>query len=204
MKQNNGFYTLCAGAIKKALRTRLPAEELTDCMANIKAEYGRIVPDFPEVGRNTLTDMAYLGCLFLAIYTGSENRFTPSEMEEVYDAVLARFKWMFGIVDLNKGWAQKKLRHEADGYQKWLDEHGSDYPDKWEMHLADCGGKGMKFVFTKCPLRDYCEKAGCLEVLPAICHSDFVMCEMMHSRLVRTTTLASGDCCDFWMMGDTE
>ena len=72
---NNGFYTLCAGAIKNALRTRLLAEELPNCMANIKAEYRRIVAGFPEVGKNTLTDMAYLGCLFLAIYTGSGKRF---------------------------------------------------------------------------------------------------------------------------------
>ncbi len=43
-----------------------------------------------------------------------------------------------------------------------------------------------------------------LDILPALCNIDYKAMELIHARLVRTTTLITGEYCDYAIVGDKD
>ena len=204
IEYNDKLFRLCYRKIFRILRSKIGRGDAKIAMDQIKRDYKNVLSQFPDVGKNTLTDMAYLGAMFISIWHGTGQKFTVEELDQIYADILKSFRWMFGLANLNRKFVKKKLRHEITTYTEWLNKEGALYPGKWEAHQDDSVKKGVRFIFTKCPVRDYCAAHDCLTILPAICHQDHLMCKMMHGTLKRESTLAAGDCCDFWMMGDKE
>ena len=63
--------------------------------------------------------------------------------------------------------------------------------------------EGFYYHFTRCPLNDFARREGYLEVLPVMCEIDLLTASLMHAKLIRRQTLASGgDMCDYWFVGD--
>lgn len=204
IEYNDLILKVCSHSIYKALKTRLGKETAKMSFVKIKQEYRNILSDFPDVGKNTLTDMAYLGAMLIAIWLGTDKQFSVNEMKVINGEILVSFKWMFNLINLNKSNGKKKFKKEILSYMKWIEQEGDKYPNKWEGYIDESVTKGVKYVFTKCPLRDYCESHNYLEILPSLCYQDYCMMEMMHSILERNQTLATGEFCDFWLYGDKE
>lgn len=197
------YWTLFSRNIKNVLMRRYGKIYTKNAVPKIKQQYKALLKLFPDIGKHTLTDMVNMGIVFLAIWTGTEKRFSTQELTEICRETLEHFKLFFGIINLNKPWAMKKLRRETYNYMKWLSEKGAAYPNKWEGYIdTEIHDKGFCYVFTKCPIRDFCEKYGYLEALPALCAQDYPIYSMMHGVLKREQTLADGKYCDFWIYGD--
>ena len=58
--------------------------------------------------------------------------------------------------------------------------------------------------YPECPTAEFAKKHGLLEVMPALCNPDFTAMELIHARLVRTTTCANGCKCDYTICGDRD
>lgn len=191
--------------ISNVLSKRYGKTYTKDVMPKIKQQYKNLLKIFPDVGKHTLTDMVNMGIVFLAIWVGTDKKFTTQELTEICKETLERFNIFFGIINLNKSWAMKKLQRETYNYMKWLSENGTAYPNKWDGYIdTKTHDKGFYYVFTKCPIRDFCEENGFLKALPALCAQDFPMYSMMHGVLKREQTLANGKYCYFWINGDKE
>ena len=65
-------------------------------------------------------------------------------------------------------------------------------------------GKPIHYGFTKCPVAEFAKKYNLLEVMPAMCNPDYTAMELIHARLIRTTTCANGDKCDYAICGDKD
>ena len=80
--------------------------------------------------------------------------------------------------------------------------------DKWgdfKMNLAPFEkGEPIYYEFTECPTAEFAKKHGLLEVMPALCNPDYEAMECIHAKLVRTTTCANGDKCDYTIYGDRD
>ena len=62
---------------------------------------------------------------------------------------------------------------------------------------------GFYYYFTQCPLNTFARREGYLEVLPVMCDIDHITASLMHAKLNRKYTLASGGkVCDYWFVGD--
>jgi len=174
-------------------------------MPKIKQQYKTLLKQFPDIGKHTLTDMVNMGIIFLAIWSGTDKKFSAQELMVICKETLEHFKWFFGIINLNKSWAMNKLKRETYDYMKWVSGKGITYPNKWEGYIdTNTHDKGIYYVFTKCPIRDFCEKHDYLDALPALCAQDYLMYNMMHGVLKREQTLANGKYCDFWIYGNKE
>ena len=205
MKINNMFWLLFSKNISKVLIKRYGKMYTKNVMPKIKQQYRTLLKLFPDVGKHTLTDMVYMGIVFLAIWIGTDKKFSTQELTEICRETLEHFKSFFGIINLNKSWAMEKLKRETYDYMKWVSEKGTAYINKWEGYIdTKTHDKGIYYVFTKCPIRDFCEKNGYLDALPALCAQDYQMCNMMHGVLKREQTLANGIHCDFWIFGNKE
>ena len=80
--------------------------------------------------------------------------------------------------------------------------------DRWhdyEMTVAPYEkGKPIYYEFTACPAAEFAIKHGLTEVMPALCNVDYASMELIHARLVRTTTCVDGCKCDYTICGDRD
>ena len=80
--------------------------------------------------------------------------------------------------------------------------------DKWhdyEMDVAPLDpDKPIYYEFTACPAAEFAIKHGLTDIMPALCNVDFASMELIHAKLVRTTTCANGCKCDYTICGDKD
>lgn len=64
--------------------------------------------------------------------------------------------------------------------------------------------KSIYYEFTHCPVAEFAEQNDLLEVMPALCNPDYTAMELIHAKLVRTTTCSNGCKCDYNVCGDKD
>ena len=119
------------------------------------------------------------------------------EMEE--NLILPTFRKL-KFVDCNKPF-WRKLMYKAfvrskSGCDKWHD---------YEMAVAPYEtDKPIYYEFTACPAAEFAIKHGLTDIMPALCNVDFASMELLHARLVRTTTCVDGCRCDYTICGNKD
>ena len=104
------------------------------------------------------------------------------------------------FVDCNKPF-WRRLMHRAFCSAKARCDRWHDY----EMQVAPYEkGRPIYYEFTACPAAEFAKKHGLTDIMPALCNVDFASMELLHARLVRTTTCACGDRCDYTICGDKD
>lgn len=119
------------------------------------------------------------------------------EMEE--NLILPTFRRL-KFVDCNKpfwrGLMYKAFASAKAGCDRWHD---------YEMHVAPFEkDKPIYYEFTACPAAEFAIRNGLTDIMPALCNVDYVSMELIHARLVRTTTCANGCKCDYTICGDRD
>ncbi len=119
------------------------------------------------------------------------------EMEE--NLILPTFRKL-KFVDCNKPF-WRKLMYRAfvrakSGCDKWHD---------YEMSVAPYeNGKPIYYEFTACPAAEFAIRHGLTDIMPALCNVDYASMELLHAKLVRTTTCVDGCRCDYTICGDKD
>ena len=104
------------------------------------------------------------------------------------------------FVDCNKPFF-KKLMYKAFTRAKSLCDQWRDY----EMAVSPFDkDKPIYYEFTACPAAEFAIKHGLTDIMPALCNVDYASMELIHARLVRTTTCANGCKCDYTICGDKD
>ena len=122
------------------------------------------------------------------------------EIEEIEENLILPSFRKLKFVNCNKPF-WKKLMHMAflrakAGCDKWHD---------YEMTVAPYEkNKPIYYEFTACPAAEFAIRNGLTEIMPALCNVDFAAMELLHARLVRTTTCANGCKCDYAICGDQD
>lgn len=124
-----------------------------------------------------------------------------AEIEEMETALLLpAFRLLSKFVDCNKP-LFRKLMYQSFRNAKRQCDNWHDY----EMHVAPFERtKPIYYEFTACPVAEFAGKHDLLEVMPALCNPDYTAMELIHATLVRETTCANGDKCDYTICGDKD
>ena len=123
------------------------------------------------------------------------------EIEEIEESlILSSFRILSKFVDCNRPfWRRlmyKAFMRAKAGCDRWHD---------YEMHVAPYEeGKPIYYEFTACPAAEFAIKHGLTDIMPALCNVDYASMELIHARLVRTTTCANGCKCDYTICGDKD
>lgn len=64
--------------------------------------------------------------------------------------------------------------------------------------------KPIYYEFTACPAAEFAIQHGLTDIMAALCNVDYASMELIHARLIRTTTCANGCKCDFTICGDRD
>lgn len=137
----------------------------------------------------------------MSYYTVCRDVTSFREIEEIEEnLVLPSFRALSKFVDCNKPF-WKKLMYKAfsrakSGCNKWHD---------YEMNVAPYNeSKPIYYEFTACPAAEFAKKHHLTDIMPALCNVDYASMELLHAKLVRTTTCVDGCKCDYTICGDQD
>ena len=119
------------------------------------------------------------------------------QMEE--DLILPVFRKL-RFVDCNKPF-WRKLMYKAFTRAKAGCDRWHDYEMNVTPYAPD---KPICYEFTACPVAEFAKKFGLEEIAPALCNVDYMSMELIHARLVRTSTCVDGDRCDYTIVGNRD
>ena len=137
----------------------------------------------------------------MAYYTVCRQATSLAEIEEMEgELFLPAFRILSRFVDCNRPFFRRLMhwsfRNAEKQCARWHD---------YEMSVAPYDKNGpIYYEFTACPVAEFARRHGLLEVMPALCNPDYAAMELLHARLVRTTTCANGCKCDYAIYGDRD
>ena len=122
------------------------------------------------------------------------------EIEEMEENLILPIFRRLRFVNCNKPF-WKKLMYRAFATAKKRCDAWHDY----EMAVAPYeNGKPIYYEFTACPAVEFAKQFGFTDIMPALCSVDFASMELLHARLVRTTTCVDGCRCNYTICGDKD
>ena len=71
-------------------------------------------------------------------------------------------------------------------------------------HLYKLPQVTIYYEFTTCPAAEFAKRFGFADIMPALCNVDYASMELLHAKLVRTTTCVDGCRCDYTICGDKD
>ena len=166
----------------------------------------------PDIG-GAENHMAYnldLLILSASFYEASDRRIDGEAISEIAGEISRRYGFVRKLVDLNRPWQMKLFRSALykryTPYAKLVDEKLSkgEWGNTWRVKINPRGtSEGVCFTLVGCPLADYARANGYEELLPHMCAADHLLAGLLHAKLIRTHTCATGsDSCDYWYVGD--
>ena len=136
----------------------------------------------------------------MSYYTVCKDVTSFREIEEMEENLIRPSFRKLKFVDCNKPfWRRlmyKAFTRAKAGCDRWHD---------YEMHVAPYEeGKPIYYDFTACPAAEFAKQYGLTEIMPALCNVDYGSMELIHAKLVRTTTCVDGYKCDYAICGDKD
>ena len=140
-------------------------------------------------------------CIAILSYYVACKAVTPfREIEAMEENLILPAFRRLKFVDCNKPFF-KKLMYKAFTRAKSLCDQWHDY----EMAVSPFDkNKPIYYEFTACPAAEFAIKHGLTDIMPALCNVDYASMELIHARLVRTTTCVNGCKCDYTICGDKD
>lgn len=206
MEYTNKYWKMIIPIVKKGLVRRFGKEETASLLQKSDAIYRDMLNRADDIGKdNPMSSNMYEGLIFFAIWEAADGKISIDDLREITHEVMG-FPLMKAVgifVNANKsGLArlEKKMHKNAE----WLEVHPQYKGVSWDFNFDKTKhSEGFYYHFTRCPLNDFARREGYLEVLPVMCEIDLISASLMHAKLIRRQTLASGgEMCDYWFVGD--
>lgn len=206
MEYTDKYWKMIIPLVKKDLVRRFGKEEAASLIQKTDAVYRDMLNRANDIGKdNPMASNLYEGLLFLALWEAADGKISIDDLREITRAVMQfpAMKLVGLFVNANRS-GLEKLEKRMHKNAEWLEVHPQYKGVSWDFNFDKTKhSEGFYYHFTRCPLNDFARREGYIEVLPVMCEIDLLSAELMHAKLIRKQTLASGgDCCDYWFVGD--
>lgn len=206
MEYTDKYWKMIIPLVKKDLVRRFGKEEAASLIQKTDAVYRDMLNRADDIGKdNPMASNLYEGLLFLALWEAADGKISVDDLREITRAVMQfpAMKLVGLFVNANRS-GLEKLEKRMHKNAEWLEVHLQYKGVSWDFNFDKTKhSEGFYYHFTRCPLNDFARREGYIEVLPVMCEIDLLSAELMHAKLIRKQTLASGgDCCDYWFVGD--
>lgn len=206
MEYTNKYWKMIIPIVKKGLVRRFGKEETASLLQKADAIYRDMLNRADNIGKdNPMSSNLYEGLIFFAIWEAADGKISIDDLRKITHEVMG-FPLMKAVgifVNANKsGLARLEKRMHKNA--EWLEVHPQYKGVSWDFNFDKTKhSEGFYYHFTRCPLNDFARREGYLEVLPVMCEIDLLSASLMHAKLIRRQTLASGgEMCDYWFVGD--
>lgn len=195
----------CKKQIQQKIALHYPPEQREEVWEQVHLQYVDFLKDWrTDLGgkKNFHNGVGgnYDCVALMSYYVVCKEVTSLDEIEEMEGELFLPAFRKLRFVDVNKPF-WKRLLHRAFLTAKKRCDRWGDFV----MHVAPYeADKPIYYEFTQCPTAEFAKQFGLLEVMPALCNPDFEGMELLHARLVRTTTCANGCKCDYAICGDRD
>ena len=195
----------CKKQIQQKIALHYPPEQREEVWEQVQLQYVDFLKDWrTDLGgkKNFHNGVGgnYDCVALMSYYVVCKAVTSLDEIEEMEGELFLPAFRKLRFVDVNKPF-WKRLLHRAFLTAKKRCDRWGDFV----MHVAPYeADKPIYYEFTQCPTAEFAKQHGLLEVMPALCNPDFQGMELLHARLVRTTTCANGCKCDYTICGDRD
>ncbi len=199
------YSKICKKLIQQKIALHYPPEQRDEIWTQVQHQFADFLSDWRTDlgGSKNFHNKAggtYDAIAVMAYYVTCRNVTTLSEVEEIEREMLVPSFRKLKFVNCNKP-LFKKLLHTAFMKAQGRCEKWHDY----EMHVSPYDKeKPIYYDFTVCPICEFAKQHNLLEVMPAMCNPDYDAMAALHARLVRKTTCANGELCDYTICGDQD
>lgn len=206
MEYTDKYWKMIIPLVKKDLVRRFGKEEAASLIQKTDVVYRDMLNRADDIGKdNPMASNLYEGLLFLALWEAADGKISVDDLREITRAVMQfpAMKLVGLFMNANRS-GLEKLEKRMHKNAEWLEVHPQYKGVSWDFNFDKTKhSEGFYYHFTRCPLNDFARREGYIEVLPVMCEIDMLSAELMHAKLIRKQTLASGgDCCDYWFVGD--
>ncbi len=207
MKYTNKYWKLLIPFMKKSLNKRYGKEYTKELVEKADGIYRDMLNRVDDVGEdNPMASNIYECLVVMAIWKAADGKISVNDLREICVGIMSMpvLKVVGLFINGNKKSGVRKFSKMIHKDAAWLDEHPEYKAASWDFNFDETKyDKGFYYHFTQCPLNNFARREGCLEVLPVMCDVDFLTAKLMHFKLHREHTLASGGkVCDYWYVGD--
>ena len=198
-------------AVRKYLKKEYGKDEAARLWEKTLQIYNGFVKEAPDIGgkENAMSGNLYLALAVFAFYEADGRKLTPDKLKELMSRQLPKsIPVLSALLDLNKPKNQHRLLARYEKYKTISDEKldEGEWGNSWRIEMNPHGREtGVAFDLVGCPLADFAKKHSYTEIMPVLCDFDYLTARLMHARLLREHTVATGSTyCDFWYLGDRE
>ena len=195
----------CKEQIQAKIALHYPAEQREAIWTQVQKQYVNFLKDWrTDLGGkknfHNGTGGTYDCIALMAYYVICKSVTNLDEIEEMEGNLFLPAFHKLKFVNVNKTFFKRLLHFSfATAGKKCL--KWNDY----KMNVAAYQkGKPIYYEFTECPVAEFAKQFDLLEVMPALCNPDYTAMELLHAKLVRTTTCSNGSKCDYMICGDED
>lgn len=195
----------CKKQLQQKIALHYPPEQREEVWEQVQLQYVDFLKDWRTDlgGKKNFHNGAggnYDCIALMSYYVVCKAVTSLAEIEEMEGELFLPAFRKLRFVDVNKPFWKRLLHRAFLTAKKRCDQWGD-----FVMHVAPYeADKPIYYEFTQCPTAEFAKQHGLLEVMPALCNPDFEGMELLHARLVRTTTCANGCKCDYTICGDRD
>ena len=207
MKYIGKYWIMLAPLVRRSLKWHYKKGFAEQIMKKAKPIYRDLLNRMYDIGAdNPMASNVYTSFVFIAVWKAAEGKITVKALREISKEVM-QFKplKLAGLfINANQKKGIESIRNTMLKNAQWLEEHPQYQKYSWDFNFDESKHKdGYYYHFTQCPLNTFARREGLLDVLQVMCDVDYLSAGLMHAKLYREHTLASGGkICDYWFVGD--
>ncbi len=198
------MWHLMQGTCMKALRQEKPKWDYGWLRKEAKKRFREIVEETPSIGsykENSLRKNLNGGMVWMAIYEIAHERYGVEMNVELYEKMCRTsisMPIMLRMARKMKIFTEKAQQAKMKRTEK---ENAIKSPFNWQARcIIGKTDEEFTFLYTRCGLCELAKKRGHMDILPAMCRTDYVLIEAMGAILHRDKTLSAGDdCCYYYL-----
>lgn len=207
MKYTGKYWMMLAPLVKRSLKWHYKKGFAEQIMQKAKPIYRDLLNRMDDIGAdNPMASNVYTSFVFISVWKAAEGKITVKALREISKEVM-QFKplKLAGLfINANQKKGIESIKNKMLKNAQWLEEHPQYQKYSWDFNFDESKHKdGYYYHFTQCPLNTFARREGLLDVLQVMCDVDYLSAGLMHAKLYREHTLASGGkICDYWFVGD--
>jgi len=195
----------CKKEIRQKIALHYPPQEREAVWERVQLQYAAFLSDWrTDLGAQKNFHNGRGGtydCIaIMSYYVVCKAVTSFGEIEEIEENLILPAFRRLRFVNCNKPF-WRRLMYKAFTSAKKGCDRWHDYEMNVEPYEKD---KPIRYEFTACPAAEFAKKHGLTDIMPALCNVDYASMELIHARLVRTTTCADGCRCDYAIVGDKD
>ena len=197
--------------IKRYIKKNFSLEYKEICRRQ-KEIFPKMMSNAPDLGGkdNSLAGNLTMFIIFLSFYEATDHRLDGNAIDELLIEVYNSVRFLSPLMNINHKIILNPFRkHLYKSYKKYADDVKKNQTEgkwfeTWLMRVnPNNTDEGIAFTLVGCPLVQYAKKYGYMEIMPHMCNLDHQYAKLMHAKLIRTHTVATGsDSCDYWYVPD--